>query len=168
VLVLGLGNPILGDDAVGWRVVDAVEERLGDRPEVELDRRSVGGLALMERLEGYRAAVIVDAILGGGDPVGTAWRRPLADVVTATASHLDSSHDATLTGALRAGRAMGARLPETILVVGVTVQRVDTFGERLSPPVRAAVEPAARLVVEAVDELESHAVGRRAAAGRVP
>ncbi|MGZ6260732.1 MAG: hypothetical protein ACXWN5_07770, partial [Candidatus Limnocylindrales bacterium] len=58
ILVVGLGNPLLGDDAVGWRVVEALEARLEtgadhDRvPSLELDRLAVGGLTLMERLVG--------------------------------------------------------------------------------------------------------------------
>ena len=46
-----------------------------------------------------------------------------------------------------AGRALGARLPDEITVVGVAVRRVDVFDERLSPPVAAAVEPAVEAIL---------------------
>jgi Ni,Fe-hydrogenase maturation factor len=48
-LVIGLGNPILGDDGVGWVVAREVEDRLPqmDHP-VEVDCLSLGGLSLME------------------------------------------------------------------------------------------------------------------------
>lgn len=149
-LVVALGNPILGDDGVGWHVLDALRDRLGPDAGIELDRLSVGGVALMERLVGYRRAVIVDAILGDADPPGTTWCRPIDAVVTRTASHLDSSHDAPLPAALLAGRALGARLPEQILVVGVAIARADVFGESLSQPVAAAVGGAVTAVLEAV------------------
>lgn len=160
-LVVGLGNPILGDDGVGWHVVDRVAERLGPGADVELDRLSVGGVALMERLIGYHRAVIVDAILGGQEPPGTTWCRPLEAVVTRTASHLDSSHDAPLPAALLAGRALGARLPEEIVIVGVAIARADVFGVSLSPPVAAAVDHAVSVVLDA-------AAGRMVGLARSP
>jgi hydrogenase maturation protease len=152
ILVAGLGNPILGDDGVGWHVLDALERVLDD-PRVELDRLAVGGIALMERLLGYRAAILVDAILGGDDPAGTVWCRPLAEVVTRTASHLDSSHDAPLPGALLAAAAMGGAVPDEVLVVGIGIERGDIFRETLTPPVEAAVGRAVEAVAWALGRL---------------
>ena len=38
VLVLGLGNPILGDDGIGWKVAEQVRLELGsDSPAIEVD-----------------------------------------------------------------------------------------------------------------------------------
>lgn len=160
-LVIGLGNPILGDDGVGWRIVEALEDRLavdGDARrtagDIELDRVAVGGLSLMERLVGYDRVVLVDAILGEVVP-GTLTAGSLAETACRLAGHLDSAHDAPLTQALAAGRALGAHLPDDIMVVGVGVRQVDVFDERLSPPVAAAVDPAVDAILGAL--------GRRAA-----
>jgi hydrogenase maturation protease len=157
-LVVGLGNPLLGDDGVGWRVVDLVEARLAERsdepvldggpaPAFEVDRLAVGGLALMERLVGYERAILVDAIETGVDPPGTVRVAELAEVLTRAASHLDSSHDAPLTTALAAGRSLGADLPATVTVVTVEAERLGEFDERLTPVVGAAVWPAADAVL---------------------
>jgi hydrogenase maturation protease len=147
-LVVGLGNPILGDDGVGWRTVEALEDRLaGDEAmhrtagDVELECLAVGGLSLMERLVGYDRVVLVDAILGSDRP-GTLSVGSLAETACRLAGHLDSAHDVPLTEALAAGRALGAHLPDDVTVVGIAVRRVDVFGERLSPEVDAAVDVA--------------------------
>jgi hydrogenase maturation protease len=66
----------------------------------------------------------------------------LADTACRLAGHLDSAHDAPLTEALVVGRALGARLPDDITVIGIAVQRVDVFDERLSPGVSDAVDTA--------------------------
>jgi hydrogenase maturation protease len=152
-LVIGLGNPILGDDGVAWRVIEALEARLAvdgslrdDCGAVELDRVAVGGLSLMERLVGYDRAILVDAVLGEGTP-GTVTVGPLVATTCRRASHLDSAHDAPLVEALSAGRALGARLPDDVTVVGVAVRRVDVFDERLSSLVKAAVAPAVDAVL---------------------
>ena len=64
-LVVGLGNPILGDDGVGWRVIDELDELEHD--DASLQQACVGGVSLMELLVGYRRAIIVDAIIDPED-----------------------------------------------------------------------------------------------------
>ena len=140
-LVVGLGNPILGDDGVGWRVVDELDDL--DHEEASLQQACVGGVSLMELLVGYRRAIIVDAIIDPDAPLGSVWRKPLSEVETRVASHLDSTHDAPLPAAIEAGRAMDADLPADIEVVGIVIERGDVFGEELSDAVAAAVPVAA-------------------------
>ncbi len=147
-LVVGLGNPILGDDGVGWRVIEELDEIEHD--EASLQQACVGGVSLMELLVGYRHAIIVDAIIDPDAAPGTVWCRPLSAVETQVASHLDSTHDAPLPAAIEAGRALGADLPSDIEVVGIVIERGDVFGEQLSDVVAAAVPVAAAAVVGAL------------------
>jgi hydrogenase maturation protease len=147
-LVVGLGNPILGDDGVGWRVIDELDGL--DHAEASLQQACVGGVSLMELLVGYRRAIIVDAIIDPAQAPGSVWCRPLSAVETRVASHLDSTHDAPLPAAIEAGRAMGAVLPSDIEVVGIVIERGDVFGEQLSDSVAAAVPVAAALVAGAL------------------
>ena len=147
VLVVGLGNPILGDDGVGWRVIDELDHL--EHGEASLQQACVGGVSLMELLVGYRRAIIVDAIIDPEDEPGSVWCKPLSAVETRVASHLDSTHDAPLPAAIEAGRAMGADLPSDIEVVGIVIERGDVFGEELSEAVAAAV-PVAAAEVERV------------------
>jgi hydrogenase maturation protease len=172
-LVLGLGNPLLGDDGVGWRVAQALAARLAVDPalagdpaaagdsalagdpahaEVEVDHLAVGGLALMERLVGYRRAVLVDAMVTGDHPPGTVRRLSIADIRGREATHLDSAHDASLATALAAGRSLGADLPTEIAIVAVEAVRVDQFGEELTPEVEAAIPAAVEAVLAAIGE----------------
>ena len=144
-IVVGVGNPILGDDGIGWLVVEDVERRWaaessGRRASspVAFLRVSVGGLSLMERLVGAGRAILVDALRTGDRPVGTVLAIPLAELVPGVAGHLDSAHDASLPVALAAGRSLGADLPAEITVVGIEAERVEDFGEELSPAVAAA------------------------------
>jgi hydrogenase maturation protease len=155
-LIVGLGNPILGDDGVGWRIAESLERRLRDDDAVrtalgpvEVDELAVGGLRLMERLVGYDRVVLADAQLDGATP-GTVSARPIGEVDCRLAGHLDSAHDATLTAALAAGGRLGAQLPADLTVVTVTIEPSIDFGERLSPRVAAAVEPAVDAIIEAL------------------
>jgi hydrogenase maturation protease len=153
VIVVGLGNPILGDDGVGWRVVDELEARLGDErvagrslPPVEIERLGVGGLRLMESLSGHDAAILVDAAAFPGRPSGEVRVGPFDELPDHGGGHLDNAHDATLTTALALGRRLGAELPARMEVVTIQARATDVFGEQLSPAVEAAV----RVAVEAV------------------
>ena len=156
VLVLGLGNPLLGDDAVGWRVVEELERRLATDPAtiahatVETDVLAVGGIGLMERLAGARRAILVDAIETGTSPVGEVTCRRLAEVPIRAATHLDGTHDTPLPVALAAGRALGARIPDEILVVAIEAAHTDVFSAELSPAVAAAVPRAVRVVLASI------------------
>ena len=146
-LVIGLGNPILGDDGIGWRVVEQVQQQLaaeqdgGDFP-VEVDCLSLGGLSLMERLIDCQYVIIVDAVQTGLGPTGTVLVSPLENIPANAAGHLSSAHDTSLQTALQVGLAMGAKLPEQILVVGIQAQCVYDFSEKLSPALQAAIPEA--------------------------
>jgi hydrogenase maturation protease len=156
-LVLGLGNPILGDDGVGWRVADAVEARLGARDTtrpVEVDRMSLGGLRLMERMIGYDRAIIVDAVETGTLVPGTVRCLRLDALPRSGRERLASPHDGTLVAALEVGRSLGARLPGSPWVVAVEARLDNAFDERLSPDVDGAVAVAARHVLRLLDEMD--------------
>ena len=169
-IIIGLGNPILGDDGVGWRVAETVRKRLQmaglrlliddetprstvSHPElaVEVDCFALGGLSLMERLVGYDRAIIVDAV-ATGQPPGTVSRFRLDELPDFSTAHTSAAHDTSLQNALSVGRTMGAHLPGEVLVVGVEAQSVYDFSETLTPPVAEAVPVAARLVLELLED----------------
>jgi hydrogenase maturation protease len=166
VLVLGLGNPILGDDGVGWRVVEEFEKRLKyenpleqsetQKPlkpnplEIEIDYQSVGGLALMERMVGYDQVILVDAITTGSAQPGTVKMMRLADLPDRTIGHLSSGHDTTLQNALKVGKVMGAKLPESVTIVGIEANQVYNFSDELSFAVQYSIPEAVHKLMELI------------------
>lgn len=150
-IVLGLGNPILGDDSIGWQVAQRVKTELEKSPrrEIEVDQWSLGGIALMERLVGYERAILIDAIQTPGGAPGTIYRLTLDDLPT---RHASSAHDASLQTALDLGRRMGASLPEEIIIIAVEVAGLWEFSESLSPAVAASLEPAAAMALAELGE----------------
>lgn len=157
VIVVGLGNPILGDDGVGWRVAEAVRAGLpagaaADGFAVEVDCLAVGGLGLMERLIGYERAIIVDAMQTEGGRVGEVRCFEMPALPDFTAGHTSAAHDASLPTALQVGRAMGAELPARVDIVAVEAERVYEFSEALTPAVAAAVPQATAAVLRLLAE----------------
>ena len=149
-LVIGLGNPILGDDGVGWHVVEEVARKMADRPEVEIDYASLGGLSLMERLTGFEHVILVDSIFTGTKPIGTVSYFALSELPDLTAGHSASAHDTSLRNALNVGRSMNIPLPkdEDVMIVAIEAERVYDFSEKLSEPVENSVPKAVETVLE--------------------
>jgi hydrogenase maturation protease len=156
-LIIGLGNPILGDDGVGWVVADKVQAALSnpqsairDAQSVEVDCASLGGLSLMERLTGSERVILVDAIFTGKQPVGTVRRFLLDELPDLSAGHSASAHDTSLRNALHVGRDMQVPLPddENVTIVTVEAEAVYDFSQELSPAVAAAVPLALQQVLE--------------------
>lgn len=150
ILIVGLGNPILGDDGVGWEVAEQVRNQVY-LENVDIECLAVGGLRLMEFMIGYDQAIVIDSITSWAAPVGRISSFKLEDMPDLTAGHTTSAHDTSLQTAIDMGRRMGFQLPEDILVVGVEAQQVYDFSEELTPPVRAAVPLAVERVIEILD-----------------
>jgi hydrogenase maturation protease len=153
-LVVGLGNPILGDDGVGWRVAERVRTALPEPESVDVDCLAVGGIALMERVLGYRRVVIADSVCTGKVSIGTVRVFSFSDLPE-EAAHVGSAHDTSLKTAVRMATALGASVPDEIVIVGIETDRVYDFSEDLSPPVAAAVPVAVRTVLDVLETLDA-------------
>jgi hydrogenase maturation protease len=146
-IVVGLGNPILGDDGVGWHVAEDVKRQLDPHASVDVECLSLGGISLMEYLIGYERVVLIDAFLSD-EEVGSIKVMRLNDVQNCSAFHTANAHDTSLQTAMELGRYIGAKVPEEVIVVGISATQVHDFSEDLSPPVAASVSKAAQIVVE--------------------
>ena len=158
VLVAGVGNIFLGDDAFGVEVV----RELAARPQpdgVRVVDFGIRGLDLTYALlDGYEAAVLVDAAPRGGTP-GTLYTLqvdvpppadPAADGLAVGGHNLDPIR------VLRLAAALGEPVRRLFLVgcePGPLPAAVEELAAGLSLPVRAAVGPAVGLVEAMVGQL---------------
>jgi len=159
-LIIGLGNPILGDDGVGWVVAEKVQAALSNpqstitNPQsIEVDCASLGGLSLMERLTGSERVILVDAIFTGQKPVGTVSQFSLNELPDLSAGHSASPHDTSLRNALQVGRGMDIRLPkdEDVIIIAIEAEAVYDFSQELSPAVAAGVPVAMEKVLDLIN-----------------
>ncbi|MFQ5420787.1 MAG: hydrogenase maturation protease [Anaerolineae bacterium] len=97
---------MLGDDGVGWRAVETAAARATSSPHIEFDCVALGGLSLMERLIGYKRAIIVDALAAADGRLGEIVILPLADLPDHSAGRLTAVHDTSLPTSLALGRTM--------------------------------------------------------------
>ena len=153
-LLIGLGNPILGDDGVGWKVVESVKKDIDPESQVSVTCLSQGGISLMEHMIGYQRAILVDAFISE-ENAGSVFAYRLEEIPNYSAFHVSSAHDMTLQNAIELGRWMGAPLPSEITVVGIATRRIVDFGEELSTPVEQAIPRAMEIVLVFLRKVES-------------
>ena len=148
-LVVGLGNPILSDDRIGWQVEEVLRQQIADSPQaaaIDILHACTGGLALAELMTGYDRVIVVDAIVTGQTLPGTVSHFILTELPGTLNS--SSSHDTSLRLALQMLRACGAHVPRESAVefVAVEAQDVWTFGEACTPAVGQSICAAAAVV----------------------
>ncbi len=154
--MIGLGNPLLGDDGVGWKVVESLQPQL-IQSGIETDLLAGGGLSLMERLVGYGRAIIVDSIYTGRQPRGTITVFPLEALENPFVGHTASAHETNLLTALAMGRQLGAVLPDQVMIVAIESPDIYDFDDQLSPAVAAAVSPARDAVLQLIHQMAGEA-----------
>lgn len=147
-LVIGLGNPLLGDDSIGLRVAAELRPRLAGLPGVEVVEDHHGGLRLMERMVGCDRVIVVDATVTGAAP-GTIHRLSVDGRPTRRSA---SAHDVDLPTALALGRRAAAALPpdDAIILLGIEASQVETFAEVLTPAVAAAIPRAVERILHLI------------------
>ena len=144
VLVLGVGRPDRGDDAVGPAVAERAMELVP--PEVTVVER-VEPAELIDAWAGAGLVVVTDAVRSG-QPPGTVHVLHACHGPLPVRTGAGGTHDLGLAEMIELGRAL-QRLPAELVVVGVEARQFG-LGEPMSPQVRACVELAAKAVAEVV------------------
>jgi len=140
VLVLGLGNDILTDDAVGLHIAAAVRPRLASIANVEVKATTEMGLALLDEIAGHEGLVLVDAVQTGKVPAGHIHEMDPGEFtgVLTTVPHFLGIRET-----LALGNLLGLPMPDRVKIVAVEVEDPFTLGTTLTADVAAAVAAAA-------------------------
>jgi len=146
-LVVGLGNPLLGDIGVGWKVAEEVKNQLPADAPVDVDFLSLGGISLMEHFIGYEHVILIDAF-ALEEPIGSILVLKLSDLPNYSAFHVSGAYDTPLQEAIDFGKSMGAHLPYEVEIVGIATGRIYQFSRDFSAPVVDAIPFTARIVLD--------------------
>ncbi len=131
-LVVGIGNPILGNDSVGVRVAEKLRN--------EFDVKIATPTTLIEAISGYDRVVIVDAICGFGK-IGEIFEIEIAENLD-----IRLSHSIGIMEMLSIAKAIHPdRIPGDIRIVAVEIGEIR-IGEELSEDVERAVDKAAKVI----------------------
>ncbi|MGA9117585.1 MAG: hydrogenase maturation protease [Bacteroidota bacterium] len=136
IVVLGIGNPLVADDGVGIRVVARLRASLRDQ-RVGLVESQRGGLELLDHLEGWDRACIVDAAVTGTHPPGEVFRVTMQSPYRPVGFR--SLHTLGLDAVLALGSIAGTTLPESVTMYAVEAADIESFGKPCTERVEAAI-----------------------------
>jgi hydrogenase maturation protease len=143
IAIIGIGNVLTGDDAVGPHVVRVVEARYALPDGVQVIDAGTPGYDLTAFLVGLDAAILVDAVKAKGAP-GELRVYEKAELVSRRPILAMSPHEPGVREALLNADFMGVT-PGVVRLVGV-IPAATATGIGLSEAVRAAVPGAVAAV----------------------
>jgi hydrogenase maturation protease len=168
VLVLGLGNILLGDDGVGPELLREVRGLYRGARDVECIDGGTLGMALLGYLGGREALIILDAFAGGGK-AGEVLVLEGPEVLGCRMIRSTTAHEGNA-GELLAAAQLLDELPERVFVVGIEPQRVRTelgLSERVASSIPEALVKTCGVVERVLAELKGKLVHDRESGRRV-
>ena len=145
-LVLGIGNPILGDDGVGFHVAQELAKLIEDDA-IAVEDTSTSGLNLLDFIRGYDRVIIIDAIKTDECEPGEIYRLRPEDFSKSV--HLATSlHDTNLPTVIEMGnKLLPEEMPHEIAIFAIEVEEIDKFTEEMTVKVKEAVPKVLNLVL---------------------
>ena len=152
VLIIGLGSPIMTDDAIGLEVVQEIEDMHLEG--VETRQEAVGGLDIIPLMWGYRNVIIVDAIQTEMYEPGTIMFFDPEDFDETIGDA--SAHDINLATAMRIGREMEPEMmPDKVCFIAIEAEDIGTVNEGMTPRLVEAKPSAVRAVLHQLERVRA-------------
>jgi hydrogenase maturation protease len=146
ILVLGVGNLLMGDDGVGIHAVRELAKRTLPAS-VDVVDGGTAGLDLLRLMEGYGKVLIIDAVDAGQEP-GAMLRFTPEDISTQAVDLAVSLHQTEVLKVMELATCVGQSLPPTV-IYGVQLKEMG-WSTELSPVVQARLSSLVEAVLEEV------------------
>ncbi|HKV78276.1 MAG TPA: hydrogenase maturation protease [Candidatus Sulfotelmatobacter sp.] len=151
ILIGGIGNVLLGDDAVGPYLIYLLESQYIFGDSVEIADLGTPALDLTHRIVGLEAVILIDCIAPCDHPPGTVLLFDKADILRVQPAQRLDPHSPALSECLMAAEMLGST-PKDVLLVGIVGECFEP-GDFLSPAVEFAVESAVLAILSYLQQL---------------
>jgi len=141
VLILGIGNVLMGDEGIGVRIVNAVDEAALPKG-IECLDGGTGSFLLLEPMQNAEKVILIDATIDG-NPAGTIRR--LRPRYSAEYPPTLTAHDIGLKDLLDAFYLMGEERPEVSLYA-ISIPPLRDMTLDMSPELEEIIPLAAELI----------------------
>lgn len=136
ISVIGLGNPLMGDEGIGIRLVQELATRQPCLDAIEYIDAGTIGMTLLHLINNKRAVLFIDCALMGEAP-GTLRKFSPDDAVTSKLLSGFSLHEGDLFQLLALSRTLGES-PDEVVIFGI--EPVDIAARmELSPLLEACI-----------------------------
>lgn len=149
-LVLGLGNDILCDDAVGIFVAEELKRIVPSSGGLDIQATCEMGMALLDYFEGYSSCILIDSVFTGMAPPGALSEFSEGDLC---AIHGAAPHFLGVREVLALGRVLGLEMPHRVKIYAIEVRDPYTVGTDLSEEVRDAIPSIIARIREEIERL---------------
>ena len=129
-LILGIGNPILSDDAVGIKIAQQLEE---EKPDLTVEQTNEAAIALIDLITDYDRLIIIDSIKTGQGKAGELYKLTLEDFKPN--NDFTSSHGMDIATAFEVGKSLGCRMPQSVSIYAVEIKDNENFSEQCTKEV---------------------------------
>ena len=147
-LVLGIGSPVVTDDAIGFRIIESLRTMALEN--VDLEEACVSGLDLIEIMLDYDMVIVADTIVTTQYAPGKVM--VLGEESFHATIHGTNPHEVNVGTALELGRKLEPeRMPKEIFFVAVEVNDVWTVGDTMTPEVEQALPEAVQTVLDLIN-----------------
>ncbi len=156
VLVVGIGNPLRGDDAVGRVVARRLRKR--DVRLLRVLEHTGKGASLMELWKQAHTVIVIDSV-SSHSPPGTIHRFDATSEPLPARMFHDSTHAFGLAEAVELSRAL-SQLPAQLIIYGIEAKSL-AIGRELSAEVEQAVTPVINCILQEAGIRRARAGGYR-------
>ena len=78
--ILGFGNPVRSDDAIGVYVVNELQKKMPLREDVTIFDMGTSAFEILFKLKGHQRIIIVDGVINSGEADGTLFCLPASAI----------------------------------------------------------------------------------------
>ncbi len=150
ILVFGVGNEILTDDGIGPKVVKRLKKEY-QQTGICYDTAFLGGMELLEYIQGYETVVFIDAIRTRNGIPGDVYQLDLSNFKETL--HLSNVHDISFTTAFELGEKLGLKIPKQVHIIAVEILEDLIFSNDFSPEIQKRYDEIYKEVCEFIQKL---------------
>jgi hydrogenase maturation protease len=150
IVILGIGQSLRSDDGAGlaairhWKDAFPLTAR---KPSITASEIELPGLDLLNMLEGFDTAILVDAVQSTAKP-GTIHKLREADILGFSETH-QSAHGWGVAETLQLARRLNIDLPKNIFLIGIEGENFSP-GISLSQSILAALDEVAQDIEDSI------------------
>jgi len=140
IRVIGCGNLLMGNDSVGLRVIELLEE---PAPGLELIDGGTGGIGLLPLMEGADLVIIVDAMSGIGEKPGD------IHIFNETPPYRPSKMSFQDVGVAEVIDIAGELFPEIeVVAIGIEAGNIEEYSDKVDPAVMEGARKAVEIIMK--------------------
>lgn len=134
ILVIALGNDIMGDDAAGLVAARKLELKIGR--EVDIFQVSSAGFRLLDIMEGYQKVLLLDSVQSSTGEIGKIIELNKEELI---GKYSGSPHYAGLPEIIELAGRLDMSFPEVLKALVIEINNEGFFHEGLSPAIEEQI-----------------------------